>query len=160
RTEWLEEPELTFANDIRHVDPKVGIPLYGPRSLDTARHKKEIHVGFIGTGEAVENARRFYAACAEGVDGDDDHAPFPGCTADLGFRSELRMDDHLVETITRQESQNLLAVRSSRERFEQTTALIYAKLELLTQRDHPLDYIVLVLPHELYRACRVADYIE
>src|SRR5437879_5632636 len=46
--EWLEEPSLLFAQNKRHIDPKTGIMLYGPRSLATARHKKEVHVGFIG----------------------------------------------------------------------------------------------------------------
>jgi hypothetical protein len=159
-TEWISEPDLLFAGGHTHPDPKVGIPLYGPRSLGTGRHKQEIHVGFIGTAEAVDHARSFYATCASGVDGDADHAPFPGYQADRGFRSDLRMDDRLVELITRQESQALLDVRSSRDRFEATTSLIDHKLQILTRRDHPLDYVVLALTPDLYSRCRTADYVE
>src|SRR5260370_24006708 len=53
-TDWLEEPGLLFANGNVHPDPKTGIPLYGPWSLATARHKREVHVGFIGTSESVD----------------------------------------------------------------------------------------------------------
>lgn len=81
RATWLDEPELQFAEGRQHCDPKTGIPLYGPRSFGTARHKREVHVGFIGTGDAVEHARQFLVMCSEGVAGDKDHAPFPGCNA-------------------------------------------------------------------------------
>lgn len=159
-TEWFEEPSLLFANNMTHCDPKIGIPLYGPRSLGSTRHKQEVHVGLIGTGDAVEHAQKFYEECANGVPGDDDHVPFPGCKRDLGFHCELRMDANLVELITRQESLQVLNTKNSRQRFEAMLDLLRRKMEILTQKDHPLDYIVLVLPQDLYSKCRVADYTE
>lgn len=159
-TEWDDEPSLIFGDGLTHPDPKVGIPLYGPRSFGTARHKREVHVGFIGTAESVENARQFYAECSFGVDGDDDHAPFPGCQADRGYRCELRTDSNLVELIARHESSEILEIRNPRQRFEAMLSLLESKLDLLTRKDYPLDYIVLVLSQELYRRCRVTDYYE
>lgn len=159
-TEWRQEPALIFADGMSHPDPKVGIPLYGPGSLGTARHKREVHAGFIGTADAVANAQQFYAECSEGVDGDVDHAPFPGCQSDRGYRCELRTDKNLVELITRHENNQILGIRNSRERFEATLGLLESKLDLLTRKDHPLDYIALVLSPELYRKCRVTDYHE
>ena len=90
KTEWFEEPSLIFADAALHCDPKIGIPLYGPRSLGTMRHKREVHVGFIGTAEGIEQAQIFYADYTKGVDGDNEHAPFPGCTAASGYRCDLR----------------------------------------------------------------------
>lgn len=159
-TEWFEEPGLLFADDMVHCDPKTGIPLYGPRSLGSARHKQEVHVGFIGTSDAVEHARNFYEECANGIPGDDDHAPFPGCRSDRGFRCEPRTDASLVELITRQESLQVLGIKNGRQRFETTLDLLRRKMEILTQKDYPLDYVVLVLPQNLYEKCRVADYTE
>lgn len=161
-TEWFEEPELVFADKMTNPDPKVGIPLYGPRSLGTVRHKREVHVGFIGTAEAVANAQRFYEECAEGVDGDEEHAPFPGCSAEkeLGFRCDLRTDANMVEAITRQESIEILGIRNSRSRFETMLKLLQSKMKLLCTKDYPLDYVVVVLPSELYKACRVTKYME
>src|SRR5713226_3690455 len=159
-TEWLDEPELLFAGAAKHFDPKVGIPLYGPRSFGEPRHKQEVHVGFIGTSEAVEHARTFYETCAAGVVGSDEDAPFPGCKEDRGYRCELRTDDRLVELVTRHESNELLGIRKSRERFEATLTLLHSKMRLLTERDHPLDYVSVVLPEDLYRKCRVANYTE
>ena len=158
KAEWLEEPELSFAGGRRHVDPKVGISLYGPRSLGTARHKSEVHVGFIGTAEPVAYAKAMYERFAEGVDGDESHVPFPGFKADRGFRCELRTGDALVEHISRKESVEIDGIRSGRERFEKMLTLLRTKMELLTQRDHPLDYVVLALPQDLFKRCRAVDY--
>lgn len=160
RSQWLPEPLLSFAEGNLHADPKVGIPLYGPRSWRTSRHKSEIHLGFIGTAEAIENAQKFYLDCAEGIDGDEDHAPFPGCTESRGFRCNLRLNDRINEKITRQESQEILAITNSRKRFEAIVSLLDLKMALLVERDHPLDQIVLVLPPDLYRSCRTVDYKE
>jgi len=159
-TEWFDEPELLFAGGSRHVDPKVGVPLYGPRSFGEPRHKRELHVGFIGTSEAVEHARMFYERCAAGVAGTGEDAPFPGCKEDRGYRCELRTDDRIVELITRQESNELLGIKNSRKRFETILMLLHAKMRLLTQRDHPLDYVSVVLAEDVYRKCRVANYTE
>ena len=55
---WLPEPKLTFAGGSLHINPKIGIPLFGPRSLNTPRHKVEVHVGFVGDINAVDKIRR------------------------------------------------------------------------------------------------------
>lgn len=158
--DWFEEPRLLFADGRSHFDPKVGIPLYGPRSYGTQRHKKEVHVAFLGTSEAVDRGKTFFAECARGVPGNDTHPPFPGCMADRGYRCDLRVDDNLTELITRQESLRVLGIRNGRERFEAMLELLGAKTELLAQKDHPLDYIVLVLPGDLYQRCRSTRYME
>src|SRR5262249_31077229 len=141
-----------------HCDPKVGIPLYGPRSLGTGRHKREIHVGIIGTAEGIAQAQEYYADCAQGVDGDDEHAPFPGCGQDVGYRCDLRMDNSLVEAITRKESLDVLNIRNSRERFEAMLGMLVSKMDLLTRKDYPLDYVAVVIPNDLYDKCRAVDF--
>src|SRR5206468_2861286 len=120
----------------------------------------EIHIGFIGTSQSVDRAKQFYCKCSDGIDGDDQHEPFPGCRFDIGFRSDLRIEDKLTELISRKESEGILGVKRSRERFENILQLLQQKMIMLTQRDYPLDYIVLVLSPELYKKCRATDYFE
>ena len=156
--QYFHEPKLLFAKDGEHSNPKVGIALYGPRSLGTTRHKQEVHIGFIGSGEGMAAARQFYDDLADGVDGDASHISFPGCRADRGFRCDLRMDDNLFESITRKDIIEVLDIKSQQKRFEHLLRVLENKLELLTQRDYPLDYIVFVPPHDLLKKCRVADY--
>lgn len=157
---WLEEPELLFANGKTNTDPKVGIPLYGPRSYGTSRHKREIHCGFIGMGKSVEKAQEFLADCAEGIDGDISVAPFPGFASSRGFYSELLFDDKIVELLTTNETKEIIRIGDDKLRFEKLLSLFEMKLTILTQKDHPLDYIFLILTQELYEACRVTDYQE
>lgn len=158
--EWLDEPKLRFAHNGEHEDPTVGIPLYGPWSLGTPRHKSEVHLGIIGTGVGIEKAAKFYSTCADGVDGDVAHAPFPGCNPNQGYRVALRISDSLCEKITQAELGEVLAVRATRDRFFAGLELLKAKLRLLTERDHPLDYVAVVVPPELRKRCGVADFHE
>jgi hypothetical protein len=156
--QYFNEPKLLFGGGGEHSNPKIGIALYGPRSLGTSRHKQEVHIGFIGTSEGMAAARQFYSDLADGVDGEANQISFPGCRADRGFRCELRMDDNLFELITRKEIVEVLGISNQRKRFEHLLDILGNKLELLTQRDHPLDYVVFVPPHDLLKRCRVADY--
>ena len=108
----------------------------------------------------MEAAQGYLSTVVDGVDGDDRHAPFPGCGADRGFRTELRTDEATVELITRRESEDIRRLRRSRERFETLLSLLNSKLTLLRGRDHPLDYVVLALSDDLYRRCRTVDYVQ
>lgn len=156
--EWLDEPDLMFANGNTSPDPKVGIPLYGPRSLGTSRHKSEIHVGFIGTSDTVAKARSLYQRCSGGIDGDEGHEPFPGCNPNEGFRCDLTTN--LTEIIRQHEYDLILGERKKRQKFETLLGMLQQKMNLITGRDHPLDYIVVALPDELFKKCRSVEYTE
>lgn len=156
--EWLDEPDLIFANGNLSADPKVGIPLYGPRSLGTSRHKNEIHIGFIGTSGTVAKARSLYERCSQGIDGNDDYEPFPGCLPDQGFRCDLTMEQS--EVIRQHEYDQIIGVRGKRQKFETLLSVLEQKMYLITERDHPLDYVVLALPDELFKKCRSVEYSE
>lgn len=159
RVRWFPEPEIRFADDLHHIDPKVGIAIVGPRSYGTTQHRPAVNVGFIGTAATVEKARTMLLTAAEGLDGDDNHTPFPGFQPDRGFRSTLATSDDLVMRISSSEQRDLLAKgRRQRDRFEELVGIIDDRLEILTERDHPLDCVVVALPTDLYKRCRVADY--
>ena len=147
-----------FANGNLSPDPKVGIPLYGPRSLGTSRHKSEIHIGFIGTSDTVAKAKALYEQCSRGIDGNDDYEPFPGCNRDEGFRCDLTTE--LTEIIRQHEYDLILGERKKRQKFETLLGVLQQKMNLITGRDHPLDYIVVALPDELYKKCRSVEYTE
>ena len=158
--EWHDEPQLQFARNHTHADPTIGIPLYGPWSYESSRHKSEIHIGFIGTGESIEKAMQFYQLCCDGVDGDDGHAPFPGCTPNSGFRCTLRMGDSQNEKLTQSELSEVLDIRQQKSRFNEALTLLCEKYRVLCERDQPLDYVAIVIPTSLRKRCGVADYHE
>src|SRR5436190_5656735 len=160
QAEWFDEPVLQFADAHTHSDPKVGINLFGPRSFNTIRHRAEVHFGFIGSGESIETSARFYEKCSQGVNGDMEHEPFPGCDKDTGFRTALKIDTGAAEIITTSELHQLGAIRTRKQRFETAVTLLDEKFRLLKLKERPIDYVVFAIPPDLYDLCRVVDYTD
>jgi len=156
---YLEEPILQFADGGEHIDPKLGISRFGPKSYKPVkRHPILVRVGIIGSAETIEKARQWIEKNAEGVQGDEAHPDFAGYEEDRGFFSTLVFDEDWVEQITHSEIEDVLDVRPSRARFEQVLGLLESKLGLLDREDQRPEYIVVALPDELYRKCRVVNY--
>ena len=156
--EWFPEPRLKFADGNQHPDPKVGITLYGPRSYGTPRHRSEVHFGFIGTGQSIEETAKFYESCANGVDGDGDHEPFPGCNDETGYRCALKVDVSASEIVTASDLHEIKSIWSRREKFAKTLELLDERLRLLKLKERPIDYVVFAIPSELYDLCSTVDY--
>lgn len=149
--EWLSEPELGFADGLQHIDPKVGIAAAGPYSRDQSNHRASITAGFIGTGKTIDTARKWLARAAQGVDGDDDHHPFPGYQAAGPFASTLRLDGPEAK-ITAREVRDLMA--EGRRRLDGFNALLDimdAHMKRLSELDAPPDIVFIILPGEVSR---------
>ncbi len=156
---YIPEPMLSFAGDNEHVDPKTGILRFGPKSFKPAkRHPSSVRIGIIGSAETIEKTRKWLEATSEGVAGDDKHLEFPGFKQDRGFRSELAFDDAWLGQLNRSEIEEVLEIRAVRWRFEAVLKLLESKIDLLTSKDQPPEYIILALPDDLYASCRVAKY--
>ena len=157
--EYLKEPTLLFAEGREHVDPKLGISRFGPKSFKpTIRHPSSVRVGFIGSAETIEIARRWIEDSADRVAGDEKHPEFPGFKKDRGFFSDLLFDDAWVGQLNRAEIDEILGIRLTRERFEALLQLLEDKLSLLASKDLPPEYVVITLPSDVYKRCRVTDY--
>jgi hypothetical protein len=157
--QYLEEPKLQFADGREHVDPKIGILRYGPRTLsDGSRHPASVRVGFIGTASSVESARKWLEESSRGYAGDEKHPEFPGFTGDRGFFSSLSYDSQWISQITQSEVADLQKPRLKRDRFENLLTLIDGKLNTLSGRDLPPQYVVLCIPSELHEQWRVVEF--
>jgi len=90
RCQYFEEPPLRFANGGEYIDPKIGISRFGPKSYKpTKRHPFIVRIGFIGSAESIENAKKWIENCCEGIEGNQEHPEFPGYQSDRGFFSNL-----------------------------------------------------------------------
>jgi hypothetical protein len=159
RCQYLEEPLLCFADEGEHIAPKFGILRFGPKSYKPLkRHPSLVRVGIIGNAETIEKAQQWIEKNSAGVQGDHEHPEFPGYRKDRGFFSELLFDDDWVEQLTHSEVEDVLNIRSSRDRFEEVLKLLESKLKLLDRKDRRPEYIVVALPNILYKKCRVANY--
>lgn len=160
RLRHLPEPELSFANGFTHINPKIGIPLYGPKSLHTPRHKNEIHVGFVGEAGAIESVLRFINDCSAGVKAEDignGSMPFPGLSGEVGYRFEIVSSDQITEKITSSEREEILNNSTSGTQFTEMLNLIDKKVGILCEKDHPIDYIFIVLTEDIYEKLRVVN---
>lgn len=156
---WFAEPELLFAHNHVHTNPKIGVGLFGPKSFDTTRHKTEIHVGFVGEAESIEQVKRFIADCTEGVMAEDienGSLPFPGIAEELGYRFKLTFSREILEKITNTEKDQIFENIDPEVRFNSMIDLLEEKVSLLCEKDHPLDYIFIVLSEGIYEKLRVA----
>ena len=159
RSRYLGEPRLVFADGREHVDPRLGISRFGPKSWHPERrHPSSLRVGFIGPADAIEQAQQWIEKSAAGVHGDEDHPEFPGCMEDRGFMTKLAFDLAWNASLYRSELDELTAIRSLRDRFGGFVALLETKLRLLAERDQPPEYVVIAIPDDLYRKYRVVEF--
>lgn len=157
--QYLEEPLLCFANGQKHIDPKFGISQFGPKSYSPLkRHPSQVRVGFIGSAETIEVAKQWMEKSAQGVLGDQKHPDFPGFKKEQGFFSELVFDSDWIGQLNRSEIETIFKIRQSRSRFEEFVQLLESKLNLLSRKDQPPEYILVVLPEQLIKKCRVVNY--
>ena len=163
RLSCLPEPELSFADSYTHTNPRVGIPLYGPNSLNTSRHKNQIHIGFVGEAGAIENVLKFIDDCSAGVKAkniENGSMPFPGLSNEVGYRFEIVPSDQTVEKITKSERENILNNGNPATQFSQILDLIDQKVSVLCGKDHPIDYLFIVLTEEMYSKFGVVETID
>lgn len=161
RAQYLEEPLLEFADGRTHIDPKAGISRFGPKSLSAgADHPRQVEVGFIGTAETIATTRTWLEQSAQGVPGDEKHLEFPGFQSDRGFLSQIVYDDGWIAQISQSELESILAPRKKRDRFDLAIGALDQKLGILARKDHLPRYVIVALPDELYRKCRVVNYVE
>lgn len=159
RSQYLGEPKLEFADGREHIDPKLGISRFGPKSFSPKkRHPSYVKVGFIGSAESIASSKEWITTSALGVIADEKHVEFPGYMQDRGFFSQLEFDESWNAQLFNQEIEDLLSNKKSRLRFESLLLLLEEKLDFLTKKDQPPDYVVIALPDTLYSKCRVVNF--
>ena len=158
---YFKEPRLRFAGGKQHVDPKTGLACFGPLSLDPLkRHPNRVRIGFVGTAETVEKAEQWISINSKGVPGDEKHPDFPGCAADRGFHTALDFSKDWTETLTQTELEDILNVRSRKERFDLALSVLEQKFQLFDRKDLKPDYVVVTLPDSLSTKVFSVDYHE
>lgn len=157
--QYFEEPRLVFAGEGEHIDPKLGISRFGPKSHKPARrHPSLVRVGLIGSAETIDQTKQWLDKSSEGVPGAPERPEFPGYKEDRGFFSKLLFDDDWVEQLSHSDIEGLLNIRQTRNRFEQALVLLDDKMALLDRKDQRPEYVIVALPSELYQKCRVTNY--
>lgn len=105
----LEEPELEFGANGRHIDPRFGIATHGPLDAGTNRAPERIRVGIVGPESAVSGIRNWLTTAREPISAKPAKyekqtslfPSFPGFDTDHTFRSVLVFDERAMRSVSR-----------------------------------------------------------
>ena len=117
-------------------------------------------VGFVGEAGAIENVMKFIEKCSSGVkaeDIDNGSMPFPGISEEVGYGFEIVSSSETIEKITNAEREKTFRSAIPEAQFSGMLNLIENKVRILCEKDHPIDYIFIVLTEEIYKRLRVVD---
>jgi len=155
KVSFIDEPELEFGNEGRHVDIRFGLSLHGPLDGGSATAPATIRVGVVGTQETVEGLRGWLDKCALGIAAKVSPLPnlfpsFPGFGANSCFQSQLVLSDSLTRTIPRSTIEELAtrAARNDSSVVGDSVNVIFTELQQLTEKGN-VDVVVVALPLEL-----------
>lgn len=155
RSVVLEEPELEFGGNGRHIDPRFGIATYGPLDAGTSGAPERIRVGVVGTGAEVSGIRAWLTALREPIaakpakyEKQSTLFPlFPGFDSDHTFRSLLVFEERAQRPV----SKRVLAKLSSMSPASAVRAAVDAYMEEIEwlAENEPCDVVICARPETL-----------
>jgi hypothetical protein len=157
----ISEPLLAFGGRHEHVDPKVGLGLYGPYSLagQTRPSLTSIIVGLVGTASMIADAEQWLDACRRRLINDGTqpflYPHFPGFNAGHPFQCELIFGDTWRESFSADDLQIALEPTNFYERVKRVVGLYIKGIEVLAQRDPRPNVILCCIPQEVIDYCTV-----
>lgn len=149
---FLDEPQLEFGGNGRHIDIRFGIMGNGPLDRTRGTAPRRIRVGLVGSAETIEGTLKWLDRCKGGIPAKPSHQPnlfpcFPGFTADLGFLSELVTEQQLQRAIPRRTISTVSLIPSHSQFVVEAVQAVVEEARYLTQNTSP-DVIVCAIPQE------------
>ena len=154
----IQEPDLLFGGGSRHIDPKLGLSLFGPFTGRTNRTPDlaTIRVGLVGTPDLVALGRAWLERCGTQIDTDGalpfSRPPFPGLNHQAPFRCSFAIQGPWDEVLPDRE----LAVATDRptsERVARVAAVYVRAVQNIRERDSRPDVILLAIPDAVAASC-------
>lgn len=156
---YIPEPLLIFGNGKTHIDPKIGLALYGPLKIGDAGKTSptSIKVGVIGTGETIGLANRFLDSLMQVIPGSNTnpflYPPFPGFQD--AFDCTLTKSESFNEIITTHEINTALNEQTFEAMVNNTVNLFLDKIENISERVPKPDVVLCALPQDVVDKCAV-----
>ena len=155
----IQEPSLIFGDGKTHIDPKLGLTLYGP--LRTSEGKSasplSINVGIIGTSKTVGLAKQFLYRLSNHVEGNNkdpfQNPAYPGFKQ--AFDCELIVHDATVSIIPQKKINGLFNYPVFEDKVKYAVELFVEQIESLKEVIPKPDVILCALPHEIVDYCVV-----
>lgn len=156
---FIPEPLLIFGDGKTHVDPKLGLTLYGPLKAQdsTVASPMSIRVGIIGTGETIGLTSQFINRLSGKIESDVkdpfQHPYFPGFK-NL-FDCTLMTSENFNATISNISIQDAVKQPTFEERVERAANLFLDRIENIDQRVPKPEVIICALPQDIVDYCVV-----
>lgn len=156
---FIPEPLLVFGNGNTHIDPKIGLTLYGPLRTSNSNYPSptSIRVGIVGTGETIGLTNRFLDRLANKIPGSVDnpflYPEFPGFSK--AFDCTIVKSEELNETIPNLDVGRVLDESTFEKMVKKAVELFTAEIENISERIPKPDVIICALPQEIVDHCVV-----
>ncbi len=157
----ISEPHLLFGGNHEHVDPKVGIALYGPYNIkDLDRPSlRSIIVGIVGPSNMIADTQQWISALKGRLTNDGKepflYPHFPGINENLPFECELITGETWRESIKDSAIKEAVGIQDFNSRLRAVVDLYEKAIEVLSQRDPPPQVIICALPQPIVDFCTV-----
>jgi hypothetical protein len=157
----ISEPLLAFGGGHKHVDPKTGLALYGPYSLEgqSRGSVRSINVGIVGPGALIGDAEAWLHAC-KGVLTNDGREPFlrphfPGFNESAPFECEIVTADAWREGLKEADIRFACSKVDFSQRVKSVVNLYVRALEVLCAREPRPAVVLCCIPQEVIDCCTV-----
>ena len=156
---FVPEPLLVFGDGHTHIDPKLGLTLYGPLkpSNSTVPAPMSIRVGIIGTGETVGLATQFINRLSKKVESSVKESfqnpDFPGFKT--VFNCELMQSESYNNLIPESSIHSSTNKPTFDERVDSAANLFVNGIENISERIPKPEVIICALPQEIIDFCVV-----
>lgn len=149
----IQEPELEFALQQRHVDVRFGLMDYGVLDQHSRVGPRLLRIGLVGTDRTVEAALAYFAACRSEIPPKPGHLdslfpPFPGIAPDHTFYTELITDSSLQRRVPNRVVRALAALEDIEDFVTQAARQVIEHVADLAEQGRP-DVVFLAMPEEL-----------
>lgn len=159
RVSHIDEPELEFGGNMRHVDVRFGLIDNGPFDVGLETRPSEVRIGLIGTAQTLDLSASWLERCQGGIDAKPSKQPnlfppFPGLGEDGAFRCEFSTPDSLQRMLPEKTMKDVIARPSQPEIVRAAVDMIVEEVKDLADGSPP-NVILIALPIELITAVYV-----
>jgi len=156
---FIPEPLLIFGNNNTHIDPKLGLSLYGPLKTSDSKIPSplSIRVGIIGTGETIGLTTQFINRLNDKIESNVrepfQNPSFPGFKTI--FDCVLVQSESYNEIIPNLSIIDAISKPTFEERVENAANLFVDRIENINERIPKPEVIICALPQKIIDFCVV-----
>ncbi len=155
----LDEPLLAFGGHNHNIDPKTGLALYGPYTVQEQERPplSTITVGTVGPPRLIFQVSQWLNACQRAILNDGRqpflYPHFPGFSREFPFQCKLVMGETWQETITEDALNEALKTHDYHERLARVAKLYIDGIHNLKERQPSPQVVVLPISDDTLDKC-------